>query len=121
MATFLSCPPQTWIPQFLPATFVCEQLHRRQATACVQQGARIADVQGSSLIVGQHVRVLISGLWLPGAVKSACSEPDSYIVRLADGRFFRRTRRDINMDNSGSAGFGVVQPLVSSRVLPPFT
>ncbi len=29
--------------------------------------------------------------------------PDSYVVRLADGRIFRRTRRDINIDNSSSA------------------
>lgn len=70
------------------------------------------------------------GLWLPGAVKPVCTEPDSYIVHLTDDRVFCRTRRDINIDNSVSAGFGgdhqVANPVVpflpvkiSSRVVSP--
>ncbi|EFX60632.1 hypothetical protein DAPPUDRAFT_123481 [Daphnia pulex] len=70
--------------------------------ACFQHGGRL-DVRGSALRVGQSVRVLISGLWLPGTIESVCTVPDSYVVRLADGRAFRRTRRDINIDNSSSA------------------
>ena len=31
------------------------------------------------------------------------------MIRLTDGRSFRRTRRDINLDNSPSAGFGIAQ------------
>lgn len=112
--------PSNLVPQFVPATFVCDQLQRRQAAACFQQGAH-PDIRGSALIIGQHVRVFISGVWLPGAVQSVCSEPDSYIVRLTDGRVFRRTRRDINVDNSASAGFGVARPLALSRVLPTLT
>ncbi|XP_045028011.1 uncharacterized protein LOC123471141 [Daphnia magna] len=95
------------VPQFVPAPFVREQLQRRQASACFYGGGR-PDVRGSALIVGQHVRVFISGLWLPGWIETVCPEPDSYVVRLRDGRVFRRTRRDINIDNAQSAGFGGV-------------
>lgn len=69
-------------------------------------------------------------LWLPGAVKPVWAEPDSYIVHLTEDRVFCRTRRDINIDNSVSAGFGgdhqVANPVVpflpvkiSSRVVSP--
>ncbi|EFX71950.1 hypothetical protein DAPPUDRAFT_111200 [Daphnia pulex] len=67
--------------------------------------------------MGQRVRASISGLWLPGAVKAVCSEPDSYVVRLADGRAFRRTRRDINLDNSPSAGLAVGQQSGGAAVI----
>ncbi|KAK4024922.1 hypothetical protein OUZ56_010414 [Daphnia magna] len=71
------------------------------------------------LIEGQRVRAFVSGSWLPGAVEIVCSELDSYVIRLEDGRAFRRTRRDINIDNSPSSGFCVGQqssrdPLPSS-------
>lgn len=33
---------------------------------------------------------------------------NSYVILLSDDRVFRRTRRDINIDNSQSAGFGGV-------------
>ncbi len=36
-----------------------------------------------------------------------CAVPDSYVIRLDDGRYFRRTRSAINIDNSSSAGFGL--------------
>ncbi|EFX77851.1 hypothetical protein DAPPUDRAFT_105814 [Daphnia pulex] len=75
--------PGRLTPQHVPATFVQAQLQ--------------------PLRVGQSVRVLISGLWLPGTIESVCTVPDSYVVRLADGRVFRRTRRGINIDNSSSA------------------
>lgn len=111
--------PSHIVTQFVPAAFVFDQLQRRQAVASFQQGA-CPDVRGSALIVGQHVRVIISGLWLPGAVQSACSELDFYIVRLTNGRVFRCTHHDINVDNSGSTGFGIVRPLVHSLALPLF-
>ena len=69
-------------------------------------------------MVGQQVRVFIVGLWLPGTIEFVCVAPYSYNVRLADGRVFRRTRRDINVNNSVSAGFGVVRPIVASTALP---
>jgi hypothetical protein len=72
------------VPQFVSAKFVHGQLQRRQATACFTHGGR-PDVRGSALIIGQRVRAFVSGLWLPGAVEAVCSEPDSYVVRLADG------------------------------------
>ncbi|EFX62572.1 hypothetical protein DAPPUDRAFT_270198 [Daphnia pulex] len=101
----------------IPAKFVHGQLQRRQATACFNHGGR-PDVRGSALIIGQRVRAFISGLWLPGAVEAVCSEPDSYVVRLADGRAFRRTRRDINLDNSPSAGLAVGQQSGGASVIP---
>ncbi|XP_045024074.1 uncharacterized protein LOC123469329 [Daphnia magna] len=105
------------IPQFVPAKFVHGQLQRRQATACFNHGGR-PDVRVSALIVGQRVRAFISGIWLPGAVEAVCSEPDSYVVRLADGRAFRRTRRDINLDNSPSAGLAVGQQSGGAAAIP---
>ena len=115
--------PTRLTPQFVSAQFVRGQLQRRQATASFHHHGR-PDIRGSALIVGQRVRVYISGLWLPGAVQSVCAEPDSYVVRLLDGRVFRRTRRDINIDNSLNAGFGVPQfgvgrPSLPSLPLPP--
>lgn len=62
------------VPQFFPSPFVREQLQRRQAFACFHSGGH-PDVRGSALIAGPHVRVLISGLWLPGIVDAVCSEP----------------------------------------------
>ncbi|XP_046640221.1 uncharacterized protein K02A2.6-like [Daphnia pulicaria] len=105
------------VPQFVSAKFVHGQLQRRQATACFTHGGR-PDVRGSALIIGQRVRAFVSGLWLPGAVEAVCSEPDSYVVRLADGRAFRRTRRDINLDNSPSAGLAVGQQSGGAAVIP---
>ncbi|EFX68089.1 hypothetical protein DAPPUDRAFT_260577 [Daphnia pulex] len=93
------------VPQFIPAKFVHGQLQRRQATACFNHGGR-PDVRGSALIIGQR------------AVEAVCSEPDSYVVRLADGRAFRRTRRDINLDNSPSAGLAVGQQSGGASVIP---
>ena len=104
------------VPQYVPAEFVRAQLQRRQASACFNHGGR-PDIRGSSLIVGQRVRAFVAGLWLAGAVEAVCSEPNSNVVRMTDGRGFRRTRRDINLDNSPSAGFGVGQQ--SSRVAGP--
>ncbi|EFX83838.1 hypothetical protein DAPPUDRAFT_100207 [Daphnia pulex] len=105
------------VPQFVPAKFVHGQLQRRQATACFNHSGR-PDVRGSALIIGQRVRAFISGLWLPGAVEAVCGEPDSYVVRLVDGRAFRRTRRDINLDNSPSAGLAVGQQSGGAAVIP---
>jgi hypothetical protein len=93
--------PDQLTPQHVPASFVQAQLQRRQEMACFQHGGRL-DVRGSALRVGQSVRVLISGLWIPGTIESVCTVPGSYVVRLADGRVFRRTRRDINIENSSS-------------------
>ena len=58
-------------------------------------------------MVGQRVRVRVSDRWEAGTVETVCPEPHSYVVRLNDGRAFRRTRHAINIDHSSSAGFGV--------------
>ncbi len=84
--------------------------------ACFQHGGRL-DVRGSALRVGQSVRVLISGLWLPGTIESVCTVPDSYVVCLTDGRAFRRTRRDINIDNSSSAS-NTARAVAAGIILP---
>ena len=108
--------PDRLAPQHVPATFVQAQLQRRQAMASFQHGGRL-DVRGSALRVGQRVRVLISGLWLPGTIESVCTVPDSYVVRLTDGRVFRRTRRDINVDNSSSAS-STARAVAAGPILP---
>jgi hypothetical protein len=51
----------------------------------------------------------ISDSWFPDAVEAVCSEPDSYVVKLADWRVFRRTRRVINLDNLPSTGLPIGQ------------
>ena len=48
--------------------------------------------------------------WQSGVVDKVCPEPNSYVIRLRDGRSFRRTRSAINLDQSTSAGFGAVLP-----------
>ncbi|EFX61499.1 hypothetical protein DAPPUDRAFT_273055 [Daphnia pulex] len=56
------------------------------------------NTRASSLRIGQPVRALIGRRWLHGKVHSVCPEPQSYVVRLDDGRYFRRTRWAINVD-----------------------
>ena len=66
------------------------------------------------------LRVREFGRSLQGAVQSVCAVPNSYVVRLDDGRYFRRTRSAINIDNALSAGFGVPhQPLLPDGGLSP--
>ena len=60
----------------------------------------------------------VSNKWAPGVVVSMCPEPNSYIVRLADGRLFRRTRSAINIDNSLSAGVNPPQLSGSFTMAP---
>ncbi|XP_045035606.1 uncharacterized protein LOC123476829 [Daphnia magna] len=84
--------------------------------ACFQHEGRL-DVRGSALKVGQSVRVLISGLWLPGTIESVCTAPDSYVVRLAEGRVFRRICRDINIDNSSSVS-STARTVAAGPILP---
>jgi hypothetical protein len=90
-------------------------MQRRQATACFH-GVR-PDVRVSALIMSQRSRAFISGLWLPAAVEAVCREKGSYVFRLADGRAFRRTRRDINLDNSPLAGLAVGQQSGGTAVI----
>ena len=54
---------------------------------------------------------------LPGTVESVCTAPDSYVVRLVDGRAFRRTRRDININNASSV-MDTARPVATVPVLP---
>ena len=57
--------PKSLTPQLVPAQFVRDQLQRRQAAACFQYGGS-PDVRGSCLMVGQRVRVHVSGLRASG-------------------------------------------------------
>ncbi|EFX78557.1 hypothetical protein DAPPUDRAFT_105150 [Daphnia pulex] len=86
-------------PKLVPASFVRQELSRRQQTAAFVQ-PRPVSVRSSALTVGQRVRALIKGKWQLGVVNVVCPEPHSYIVRLTDGRMFRRTRWAINVDNA---------------------
>jgi hypothetical protein len=71
----------------VPASVVREELVRRQQGAAFIQ-PRSVDIRSSALSVGQPVRALIKNKWLPGVVSVVCPEPNSYVVRLNDGRLF---------------------------------
>lgn len=43
------------------------------------------------------MRARIGSRWLPGLVEAVCKEPNSYSIRLVDGRVFRSTRWAINL------------------------
>lgn len=75
---------------------VRKQLQRQQASSSFSK-ARNTDARSSSLQVGQPVRVLIKHKWIPGTVSHVCSQPNSYVVSLQDGRKFRRNRVAINV------------------------
>ena len=75
---------------------------------------RPVNVRSSALNVGQRVRALIKGKWQLGVVSVVCPEPHSYIVRLTDGRLFRRTRWAINIDNA-TRPTAVQSPMQPSR------
>jgi hypothetical protein len=108
--------PDRLTPQHVPATFVQAQLQLRQAMACFQHGCHL-DVGGSALRVGQRVRVLISGVWLPGTIEIVSTAPDSYVIRLGDGRVFRRTSRDSNINNLSSVS-STARPVAAGSILP---
>jgi hypothetical protein len=80
----------------VPASVVREELVRRQQRAAFIQ-PRSVDIRSSALSVGQPVRALIKNKWLPGVVSVVCPEPNSYVVRLNDGRLFPRTHWAINI------------------------
>lgn len=70
------------------------------------------NVRSSVLTVGQRVRALVKGKWQLGVVNVVCLEPHSYVVRLSDGLLFRRTRWEINNDNTAG-------PAVGTSLSPP--
>jgi hypothetical protein len=96
----------------VPASFVRQELSRRQQAAAFVQ-PRPVNVRSSALNVGQRVS-LIKGKWQLGVVSVVCREPHSYIIRLTDGRLFRRTRWDINIDNT-TRPTAVQSPMQPSR------
>ncbi|EFX61284.1 hypothetical protein DAPPUDRAFT_122336 [Daphnia pulex] len=73
------------------------ELSTRQSQAAFVQAAS-PNTRASSLRIGQPVRALIGRRWLHGKVHSVFPEPQSYVVRLDDGHYFRRTRWAINVD-----------------------
>ena len=103
--------PAALKPQFISAEVVRANLEQRQSAAAFDHG-KIHDSRRSSLMVGQRVRIHVADWWQPGVVEKVSPEPNSYVVRLLDGRTFRRTRSAINLDQSTSAGFGALLPSV---------
>jgi hypothetical protein len=84
-------------PKYVSSSVVRRELSARQSQAAfVQAGS--PTTRASSLRIGQPVRALICRRWLHGKVHSVCPEPQSYVIRLDDGRYFRRTRWAINID-----------------------
>jgi hypothetical protein len=75
----------------VPALVVRGVLLRRQEQAAFSQ-PKVVNVHSSALSVCQWVRALIGNKWLSGVVNGVCAEPNSYVVKLSDGRLFRRTR-----------------------------
>ncbi|KAI9565072.1 putative uncharacterized protein K02A2.6-like [Daphnia sinensis] len=94
--------PSALTPRLVPSSFVQLQLRRRQGEAHLQN-TRCTDARSSALVVGQRVRARVNSRWQPGIVEKVCVEPNSYMVRLSDGRLFRRTRWAINIDHSASS------------------
>ncbi|EFX62006.1 hypothetical protein DAPPUDRAFT_120646 [Daphnia pulex] len=84
-------------PKYVSSSVVRRELSTRQSQAAFVQAAS-PNTRASSLRIGQPVRALIGRRWLHGKVHSVCPEPQSYVVRLDDGRYFRRTRWAINVD-----------------------
>lgn len=95
--------PAALKPQLVPAEFVHRELQKRQSKAAFDKGGA-QGARESVLVVGQKVRAFIANCWQPGKVESVCPEPNSYTVRLDDGRLFRRTRNAINANQSVTAG-----------------
>ena len=83
-------------PRVVPPAVVKQQLQKQQSSAAFTQ-ARQLDSRSSSLQVGQAVRVRISRRWIPGKVFRVCPQPNSYVIRTLDGRYFRRNRSAINV------------------------
>ena len=100
-------------PKLVPASFVRQELSRRQQTAAFVQ-ARPVSVRSSALTVGQRVRALVKGKWQLGVVNVVCPEPHSYVIRLSDDRLFPRTRWAINVDNATRPP-AIQRPLQTSR------
>jgi hypothetical protein len=102
------------VPRVIPAPFVQRQLSRRQGDAFFHNVRRF-DVRSSLLFVGQQVRTLIGSRWHLGAVVVVCAEPNSYLIRLVDGRLFRRTRWAINVVNGSPPTVPMQSPQQSSQ------
>jgi hypothetical protein len=98
-------------PKLVPASFVRQELSRRQQTSAFVQTHPVI-FRSSALTVGQRVRALIKGKWQLGVVNVVCPESHSFIVHLTDGRLFRRTRWAINVDN-------VTRPTAVQRTMQP--
>lgn len=111
--------PAELSPKFVPSTFVRKELAVRQSQAAFSQ-PHSPSTRTSALLVGQCVRAFVKGRWLRGVVHSVCPEPQSYIVRLDDGRLFRRTRWAINIDH-GHVSLpcpSVAGPAIPSSITP---
>ncbi|KZR99822.1 Uncharacterized protein APZ42_004170, partial [Daphnia magna] len=75
-------------PKYISSSVVRRELSARQSQAAFFQ-AGVPNARASSLHIGQPVRALIGRRWLRGKVHSLCTEPQSYVIRLDDGRYFR--------------------------------
>ena len=90
--------PEELSPKFVPSTFVRKELAARQSQTAFSQ-PHSPSTRTSTLLVGQRVRAFVKSRWLHGVIHSVWPEPQSCIVRLDDGRLFRRTRWAINIDH----------------------
>ncbi len=80
--------PSALTPRLIPSSFVQQQSRRRQGEAHFQNMRR-TDARSSALVVGQRMRARVNSPMQKGAVEKVCVEPNSYLVRLSDGRLFR--------------------------------
>lgn len=94
--------PSALTPWLISSSLVQQQLRRLQREAHFQN-VRHTDVRSSALFVDKRVRARVNSWWQKGAIEKVCVEPNSYLVRLSDGRLFRRTRWAINIDYSSSS------------------
>ncbi|KAK4025016.1 hypothetical protein OUZ56_010522 [Daphnia magna] len=85
-----------------------------ESLAAIQSTPASSDLSSSTVLLeGRHIRVSCNvGKQLLLSVHPVCTEPDSCIIRLKDGLFFRRMCRNINLDKSISNVFGMVRPAV---------
>jgi hypothetical protein len=87
LRTLLKFLPSAFVSRVVPVPFVQSQLSQRQGDASFHNVHRF-DVRCSLLFVGQKVRTLIGSRWHLGAVVAVGAEPNSYLIRLVDGRLF---------------------------------
>ena len=101
LRTDLAMVPSQLKPKVIPPEVVLRQLQKRQETTELNNSHSPSE-RSSALVVGQRVRAYVSESWRAGVIERICQEPNSYVIKLQDGRIIRRTRQAINLDKSRS-------------------